>query len=93
VGDLVPGILADLGLAEAARAARIAELWSEIVDGPEAGHSRPVGLRDGVLEVEVASSVWAQQIQLRREPILEALRERLGAQAPRGLRLRVGRDA
>jgi predicted nucleic acid-binding Zn ribbon protein len=59
--------------------------------GPEiARHARPTLLRGSVLEASVDSSVWCQQIQLRGPEILAALREILGPEAPRDLRLRVG---
>ena len=43
-----------------------------------------------VLEVTVDSSVWCQQLQMRRPELLASLREALGADAPRDLWLRVG---
>lgn len=91
VGDVLPGVLADLGLGEAATAARISEAWAEVVGTEAAGHSWPAALRAGVLDVEVDSSVWAQQIQLRRSALLAELARRLEGAAPRDLRLRVGR--
>jgi predicted nucleic acid-binding Zn ribbon protein len=87
---LVPRVLRDLGLEESARALRVAERW-EAVAGPEvACHSRPTGMRAGVLEVTVDSSVWCQQLQMRRPELLASLREALGRDAPRDLWLRVG---
>jgi predicted nucleic acid-binding Zn ribbon protein len=83
-------VLEDMGLDAAAAAFRVGERWEAAV-GPEiAGHCRPVGLRGGVLEVVVDSSVWCQQLQLLRPGILEALRRELGEDAPGDLRLRVG---
>jgi len=84
-------VLRDLGLETAAAAFRIGERWKEVV-GPEiALHSRPEGLRGDTLEVSVDSSVWCQQLQLRRLDILAALHEALGEEAPRDLRFSVGR--
>lgn len=90
VGNVIESVLDDLGLEAAAGAFRIGEAWSECV-GPEAAeHSRPVGLRAGVVEVAVDTSVWSQQLQLRRTQILERLRAQLGEDAPKDLRFRVG---
>jgi predicted nucleic acid-binding Zn ribbon protein len=47
-------------------------------------------MRAGVLEVTVDSSVWCQQLQMRRPELLASLREALGPDAPRDLWLRVG---
>jgi predicted nucleic acid-binding Zn ribbon protein len=83
-------ILGDLGLESTAAAFEIGQRWSEAV-GPEiADHAQPVGLRGGVLEVTVDSSVWCQQLQLSRVEIIAALREVLGDGAPEDLRFRVG---
>jgi len=90
VGTLVGQVLDELGLDVAAKAYRVGEHWSEAV-GPEvARHSRPLGLRGPVLEVAVDTSVWCQQLQMRRREILAALAERLGDDAPHDLRFRVG---
>jgi predicted nucleic acid-binding Zn ribbon protein len=97
VGAVLPGVLRDLGLGEAALGVRLAEAWAQLAGADAAAHSWPAGLRGGVLEVEVDSSVWAQQLQLRRPELLRALRAFLAEDATpstpplRDLRLRVGR--
>ena len=90
LGALVPRVLKDLGLEESARALRVAERWEVVVGAEVARHSHPTGIRGGVLEVTVDSSVWCQQLQMRRPELLASLREALGADAPRDLWLRVG---
>jgi len=87
----VPEVLRDLGLGEAAVAARISEAWREVVGAEAAAHSWPAALHAGVLDVEVDSSVWAQELQLRRASLLAELARRLEGAAPRDVRLRVGR--
>ena len=90
IGGVVGQVLSELGLDAAQEAFRIGELWEEAV-GPEvARHCRPVAVRGDVLEAEVDSSVWCQQLQMERESLLAALRETLGPSAPTDLRLRVG---
>jgi predicted nucleic acid-binding Zn ribbon protein len=90
VGDLVPTVLRDLGLETSARVLRLAECWEEAV-GPEiAQHCQPTSLRGEQLEATVDSSVWCQQLQLRRPEILEALRRVAPDDAPKDLWLRVG---
>lgn len=90
VGDLVGQVLGDLGLDGVALAHRIGEQWPEIVGSQVAEHCRPKGLRGEVLELEVDSPVWSQQLQLRKTEILAKLAERLGPEAPRELRFQVG---
>jgi len=90
VGGVLDSVLEDLGLGEVSRAARVCEGWPEAVGAEVARHSRPEGLRAGVLEVSVDTSVWCQDLQMRRPAILAALRDQLGEDAPEDLRFRVG---
>ena len=90
IGSMVSQVLGEMGLDAAREAFKIGELWEEAV-GPEvAEHCRPVAVRGNVLEAEVDSSVWCQQLQMEREQLLAALREAFGPGAPTDLRLRVG---
>lgn len=90
VGDVVGAVLDDLGLEGASAVLRLAERWEAIV-GPEiARHCQPERLVGSVLEASVDTSVWCQQLQLRRPELLAALRRELGEEAPTDLRLRVG---
>jgi predicted nucleic acid-binding Zn ribbon protein len=90
LGRLVPRVLEDLGLEEAARIVRIAERWEEAVGAEVARHCQPTALRGATLEATVDSSVWCQQLRLRSPEILGGLRQIFGAEAPTEIRLRVG---
>ncbi len=90
VGKVIGSVLQDLGLEAAAGAFRIGEEWEACVGSVVASHSRPVGIRAGVLEVSVDTSVWCQQLQLKRVEILRSLRDQLKDDAPADLRFRVG---
>lgn len=90
IGAALGLLLDDLGLDGASSAFRIKVLWEEAVGTEIARHCRPVSVRGGVLDAEVDSSVWCQQLQMQRPELLERLRERLGEDAPKDLRFRVG---
>ncbi len=90
VGDLIGQVLGDLGLASVAKAHQIGARWQEIVGAQVAAHCRPLGLRGEVLEIEVDSPVWSQQLQLRKPELLAALERVMGGDAPRELRFQVG---
>jgi len=90
LGELVDAVLGDLGLGGVAEIAALDSQWERIVGAEVAAHARPTALRNGVLEAEVDSSVWCQQLLMRREELLGALRRELGESAPRELWLRVG---
>lgn len=90
VGSLVSQVLSDLGLETSVRVVRLAERWEEAVGAEIAGHCRPTALRGEVLEAEVDSSVWCQQLQLRRPEMLAGLRRVFGDEAPTDVWLRLG---
>ena len=87
---LVPRVLDDLGLGDSLRVVRVAQRWEEAVGAEVARHCRPALFRGEVLEAEVDSSAWAQQLKLRQPELLAALRRLLGEDAPGDLRFRVG---
>ena len=90
IARVMSRLLDELGLEDAKAVYELAQRWEEAV-GPEvARHCRPIGVRQGVLEASVDSSVWAQQLQLRRPEILQALRRTLGEGAPTDMRFRMG---
>lgn len=90
VGDLVGKVLGDLGLDGVAVAHRIGSQWDEIVGPAVAKHCRPLGIRGAVLEIQVDSPVWSQQLQLRKTELLKNLADQIGEDAPRELRFQVG---
>lgn len=90
LGDVVGKVLGDLGLDGVARSHQIGVLWEEAVGQQIAAHCRPIGMRGDVLEVEVDSPVWSQQLQLRKPELLAALKKVLGPKAPGELRFQVG---
>ncbi len=90
VGTVIGSVMEDLGLDAVARAFRVGESWDDAVGAVVASHAQPLGMRGGVLEVQVDTSVWCQQLQMRRPQLLAALRESLGEDAPGDLHFRVG---
>jgi predicted nucleic acid-binding Zn ribbon protein len=90
VGPAVARVLAELGHGSAAALLRVAARWPEAVGAELAARAEPVALRGRVLEVRVASSVWCQELQLRRGEILAGLARVLGPEAPGDVRFHVG---
>ncbi len=62
--------------------------WSEAVGERIAAVASPVSERAGEVVVHCSDSVWAQELDLMQEQLLERLGERLGEQAPKSLRFR-----
>jgi len=66
--------------------------WADAVGEQLSSRAVPVSERDGTVTVECADSVWAQELDLMQETLLERLRERVGERAPEALRFRVNRE-
>ncbi len=63
--------------------------WPTAVGEQLAAKAIPVSERDGTLTIECADAVWAQELDLMQETLLERLRAEVGDQAPQALRFRV----
>jgi len=63
--------------------------WPAAVGEQLAAVAVPVSERAGTVTVECADAVWAQELDLMQEALLERLREAVGEQAPQALRFRV----
>jgi predicted nucleic acid-binding Zn ribbon protein len=69
--------------------AAVQAAWPTAVGGQLAAVAAPVSERQGTLTIECADAVWAQELDLMQEALLERLRAAVGEQAPRALRFRV----
>jgi predicted nucleic acid-binding Zn ribbon protein len=63
--------------------------WEDTVGKQIAAVSSPVSERGGEVTIACRDSVWAQELDLMQEQLLQRLSDRLGEQAPRSLRFRV----
>ena len=73
-------------LAPATLLAEVQRVWPQVAGERFARAAVPVSERDGVLTVSCESAVWAQELDLLSERVIEALNEALGRSAVRRLR-------
>jgi predicted nucleic acid-binding Zn ribbon protein len=73
--------------------AAVQAAWSAALGERLAEVATPVSERAGTLTVECVDGVWAQELDLMQEQLLQRLREELGERAPKALRFRVARGA
>jgi predicted nucleic acid-binding Zn ribbon protein len=90
VGELLPSVLADLGLTPASHGVRLLQVWDQALGSELAPYCRPEGVRHGTLVARVPDSAWMQRLQLEKPRILARLEELLGEPAARDLRFRIG---
>lgn len=74
-------------MAPATVLAEIQMVWADAAGPAFAAAAEPTGEREGVLTVACRSSVWAQELDLMSERIVEAVNRHLGR--PAIIRLRV----
>jgi predicted nucleic acid-binding Zn ribbon protein len=72
--------------------AAVQAVWAGAVGGQLARAAVPVSERDRTLTIECADAVWAQELDLMQERLIQRLREELGESAPTSLRFRVNSD-
>ncbi|PLX73328.1 MAG: DUF721 domain-containing protein [Desulfuromonas sp.] len=91
VGGLLDQLLAKLGLEERLEQAKALVIWESVVGPQIAAHTRPLKIRDGVIEVCVDQPVWMQQLQLMKPQILGKLNAALGEAPLRDIFLKRGK--
>lgn len=70
--------LAIHGISEQIRANRLLTEWAELVGPKIAQRTRPEGIVDRILWIEVATSAWLHELNLLRDQLVAGLCERLG---------------
>jgi predicted nucleic acid-binding Zn ribbon protein len=73
-------------IAPATLLAEVQRAWPQVAGERFARAAEPVAERDGVVTVACRSAVWAQELDLLSEPVVERLNAALGRPAVRGLR-------
>lgn len=69
--------------------AAVQAAWGEAVGERVAAVAEPVSERAGTLVVRCEDPVWAEELELLHDRLLERLEEVLGKRAPKALRFRV----
>jgi hypothetical protein len=90
-GDLVDKLLKGLGLDERLQQYRALIIWEEVVGPQIAARTRPIRIREGVLEINVDQPTWRQQLQLMKPKILARLNAELGKATIKDLYLKRGK--
>ncbi len=78
LGSLLEGLIADLGLSQKLTECRAKMVWEEAVGAALAGQTRPLRVRNGRLEVAVASAVWRTQLSFMQRDIVKRINRLVG---------------
>lgn len=76
--EAIVGLLEHHGISEEVRAGRIFTEWVELVGAKIAQRTRPDGITDRTLWIEVASSAWLHELNLLKPQLVMGLIDRLG---------------
>ena len=89
--DVVPRVLAGLGLDRRRAEAEVMKVWNNLLDPNIVAHAQPTGIRKGTLFVTVDSSVWLSEIvRYRRKEVLDLLQHSFGRDLITKISFRVG---
>jgi hypothetical protein len=77
-GDAIKAALKFHGISDEVRAQRVLTEWADLVGSKISSRTRPYGVSERVLVIEVASSAWLHELNLLKAQILSGLLERLG---------------
>jgi len=76
--DAIVSALQQHGLTDEIRSQRVLTEWTDLVGPKVAARTRPEGITDRVLYVEVATSAWLQELNMLKAQLLAGLQARLG---------------
>lgn len=89
MGEALADVLRDLGWDARRGDAELLAAWAPLVGPAIAKASKPLGLREGVLEVGVVGAAWAGELKLLGPNILQKFAQRFGPGRVTALRTKV----
>ena len=91
IGGFLDQVLRRLGVPERVDVARLVDEWEDLAGEPWGSRSRPAGLSDGELVVEVDDGSIATLLKYQQKALLERLERRFGTPVAASVRIRVSR--
>jgi hypothetical protein len=70
---------------------RIRDMWEAVVGPHIAKKATPEGIRNGILQVSVVSSVWMQELTFMKQQILERINQACESSGVKDVRFRLGK--
>lgn len=94
IGDLVPGLMKQIGIAPDYWQERLQNDWATLVGPGVARNTRPGPLDAVSLTVFVTNSVWLRELKMvAYKPLLEKLQKKYGADKIRHLKILLDPDS
>jgi predicted nucleic acid-binding Zn ribbon protein len=86
IAAILPGVLRDLRLEDAAAGWRAVAEWPALAGERIAKRTRAVAFRDGVMTIEVEGSAWMHELGFLRRELVRRANQRVGANVVREVR-------
>lgn len=90
IGEVLKSVFTELERGKNSSQEEIEGLWKSLVGEPGFRHSRPASLRKNILTVKVDSSVWMQELTIRKRQLLKGLKRALGKDKISQIQFRIG---
>jgi hypothetical protein len=90
MGEVLGEFLKRTGINRRIEEQRLLDSWEKAVGEGVAERTQPIGVKNRILQIKVANSVWMQELQFKKELILQKLRQQTGENVLRGLRFFIG---
>jgi len=56
---------------------KIYKLWGDVAGEMAMAHSRPIGIKKGILTIEIDSSTWLYELNIRKNELLLGLKKEI----------------
>ncbi len=77
IREIIGDVLKEISSKRLTLSIRILKIWEKIIDNPMASHTRIEEFKGGILMVNVDSSAWLFQINLKKKKILGGLQQEI----------------
>jgi predicted nucleic acid-binding Zn ribbon protein len=91
LGELLPGVLRELGLERDLAGWQAVQIWPEAVGEAIARRTRATSYHDGALMIEVEGSAWRHELGYLERNLVHRVNERLGLALVKRLRFTITR--
>jgi predicted nucleic acid-binding Zn ribbon protein len=91
IGSLIGDVIKDIRPESDSEMLGIWTIWGQAVGEAIAVNARPHAFKGGLLMVNVAGSVWAQQLQFQKNNLIRKINSALGKDLVADIRFRTGK--
>ncbi len=88
LSEIVSSYLKEFGIEKKINETRLVNSWAEIVGKVIARSTTSINIRDGVLEIQIRSSVIKNELLMLKEGLIKALNEKVGEKIIHDIKIR-----